>query len=170
MTRYEVEQHRSIVHVLARSSVHAFRRVAPVCGHVDLSVSDGRLDLTRASSGELRLQIEDLQGDMPQFDSELRRRLDTDRYPGIVAVLRQISPGTGVGYRMGGELTLHGCTRDVWGEATVDLRTDGALTMHGTLQLDIREFGLVPPKLLMLRVHPEVEVRLELCATASSGQ
>lgn len=169
MARYEVEQHRSIVHVLARSSVHAFRRVAPVCGHVDLSVRDGRLDLTHGGSGELRLQVEDLQGDLPQFDSELRRRLDADRYPGIVAVLRQVGPGTGAEYRMGGELTLHGCTRSVWGEATVDLDTEGALTMHGTLQLDIREFGLVPPKLLMFRVHPEVEVQLELRAIVATG-
>jgi polyisoprenoid-binding protein YceI len=169
MTRYEVEQHRSIVHVLARSTVHAFRRVAPVSGHVDLSVNDGRLDLTGSNGGELRLQVEDLQGDMPQFDSELRRRLDTDRYPGIVAVLRQVSAGTGSQYFMGGELTLHGCTRDVSGEASVDLAADGVLTMRGMLQLDIREFGLVPPKLLMFRVHPEVEVRLELSATAAAG-
>ena len=166
MTRYDVEPHRSVVHVVARSTVHAFRRAAPVSGYVDLSVSDGRVDLAGDSGGMLRLQVEDLRGDMPQFDSELRRRLDADRYPGVTAVLREVTAATGSGYRMSGELTLHGCTRHVWGEATVDLVADGVLTMRGLLQLDIRDFGLVPPKLLMLKVHPEVEVRLELSATA----
>jgi hypothetical protein len=36
--------------------------------------------------------------------------------------------------------------------------------MAGSSRFDIREFGMEPPKMLMLRVEPEVDVRVEILA------
>ena len=40
-------------------------------------------------------------------------------------------------------------------------------TIHlaGESSFDIREFGMEPPRILMLKVEPEVEIRVEIFAT-----
>jgi hypothetical protein len=50
------------------------------------------------------------------------------------------------------------------GQATVSLN-DGRLRASGTLTIDVRDFGIKPPSLVLLRVHPEVEVTIDLVAT-----
>ena len=42
------------------------------------------------------------------------------------------------------------------------------LTIDGELTVDIRDFGLRPPKLLILRVDPIVKVRLHLVAAVAA--
>ncbi len=166
MTRYEVQRSRSAVEIFARSTLRPFRGAAPVSGHVDAVLADGRLDLTQACSGRLTLRVEDLHGEVQHLDRELRSRMNTQRYPAVTAALQEVTAGPDGAYVMAGDLTLHGRTQRVAGTASVTGDADGLLTLQGVLQLDIREFGLVPPKLLMLKVHPQVEVRLELVAVA----
>ena len=43
----------------------------------------------------------------------------------------------------------------------VDERT---IRLAGESSFDIREFGMQPPKVLMLKVEPEVDVRVEIFA------
>jgi hypothetical protein len=38
------------------------------------------------------------------------------------------------------------------------------LRLEGRSTFDIRDFGMDPPRILMLRVHPEVAVRVEIVA------
>ncbi len=45
------------------------------------------------------------------------------------------------------------------------VRDDGSLRLEGERVFDIREFGMQPPKILMLRVYPEVSVRVSIEAT-----
>jgi hypothetical protein len=47
---------------------------------------------------------------------------------------------------------------------TVVCRPD-QLTVDGALKLDIRDFGIKPPRFLMFTVQPVVDVRLHLVAT-----
>ena len=166
MARYELQPDASLVHVFARSTLRPFTGAAPISGHLDVSIRDGRIDLDQPCAGELRLRVEDLRGDVPHLDRELRNRMDSDRYPTVTAVLTEVRAASGGGYRMSGQLTLHGRTKLVSGEATVVVEPDGPLTLRGILHLDMRDFGLVPPRLLVLRVHPEIEVRLGVTAAA----
>jgi hypothetical protein len=39
-----------------------------------------------------------------------------------------------------------------------------SLLIEGEQVFDIREFGVEPPKILMLRVHPDVRVRIKVVA------
>jgi polyisoprenoid-binding protein YceI len=166
MARYELQPDVSLIHVFARSTLRPFTGAAPISGHLDVSLRDGRLDLDQPCSGELRLRVADLRGDVPHLDRELRNRMDSDRYPTVTAVLTAVRAGTAGGYRMSGELTLHGRTKLVEGDATLVVDPGGPLTLRGILHLDMRDFGLVPPRLLVLRVHPEIEVRLGVTAAA----
>jgi polyisoprenoid-binding protein YceI len=166
MARYELQPDRSLVHVFARSTLRPFTGAGPVSGHLDVSLRDGRLDLDQPCAGELRLRVEDLRGDVPHLDRELRNRMDSIRYPTVTAVLREVRPGAAGGYHMSGELTLRGRTKLVSGDATLVVEPGGPLTLRGVLHLDMRDFGLVPPRLLVLRVHPQIEVRLGVTAVA----
>lgn len=164
MTRYVIQPKQSVVRVQARSSLHPFTGSGPVSGHFDAEVRDGRLDLSTPPGGALHMQVEDLRGDMPGLDRELRNRLHMARFPAITAVLTEVSQVAPDDYRMAGELTLHGRTKLVVGQASIDIGAGGSLRLQGAMALDIRDFGLVPPKVLLLKVHPDIQVQLDFVA------
>ena len=39
---------------------------------------------------------------------------------------------------------------------------DGGISLTGEYVFDVREFGMKPPSMLMVRVSPEISVRVEL--------
>lgn len=165
MTRYVIEPQQSAVLVQARSSLHPFTGAGPVSGYFDANVRDGRLDLSNTPRGMLHLQVEELRGEVPGLDRELRKRLDSRRFPTITAELTEVAETAPEGYRMSGELTLHGRKKLVAGDASVTIDDRGFLYLQGAMALDIRDFGLVPPKLLLLKVHPEIQVQLDFVAS-----
>jgi polyisoprenoid-binding protein YceI len=87
-----------------------------------------------------------------------------DRYPVITGVLRSVAEDTLGRYLMKGELTLRGRTRVVEGEAAVNVGEDGRLHFDGAMEVDIRDFGIDPPNLLIVKVHPVLEVGLTFVA------
>ena len=114
-------------------------------------------------SGELELAVERLTSGNQLYDRELRRRIDARRYPDhrrpghrhrrrrLAPRLRRSrvrSPSTA---RRGRSST--GCRSR--------LHEDG-VSLTGEDVFDIREFGMKPPSMLMVRVYPEISVRVEL--------
>jgi hypothetical protein len=51
---------------------------------------------------------------------------------------------------------------------TIIVREGSAIELKGDYVFDIREFNMKPPSMLMLKVYPEVAVRVELYGTAES--
>ena len=49
-------------------------------------------------------------------------------------------------------------------EITITQVDDGTLKLEGEHTFDIRDFGMEPPKILMLKVEPDVNVRVEIIA------
>ena len=41
---------------------------------------------------------------------------------------------------------------------------DSTISLSGKSRFDIREFGMEPPRVLILKVEPEVDVRVEIIA------
>ena len=41
---------------------------------------------------------------------------------------------------------------------------DQTIQLGGASRFDIREFGMEPPRMLMLKVEPEVDIRVEIIA------
>ena len=55
----------------------------------------------------------------------------------------------------------HASTRTVWTSPRWMTRT---IRLAGESSFDIRDFGMQAPKVLLLKVEPEVEVRVEIYA------
>ena len=59
---------------------------------------------------------------------------------------------------------FRGVTRPCQDELTIEMLDDRTVRLEGRSTFDIRDFGMQPPKVLLMRVEPEVAVRIELIA------
>ncbi|RCG28308.1 YceI family protein [Sphaerisporangium album] len=164
--RYVISPARSKIGFEASSSVHPIHGEADgVSGFVDAAVVGGRVDLSAEPRMRVELPAERLRSGNPLYDGELRRRIDVRAYPRVTGEATEVEELTGTGrYRVQGDLTFHGVTRPVEGEITVSAPDDRTLLIEGEQIFDVRDFGLQPPKMLMLRVHPQVRVRVRIVA------
>src|SRR5262245_38624959 len=160
MARYRIVPERSRIEAEARSSIHPIRiETEGLEGYFEAEVSGDRIDASVTPSGRVELDAERLKTGNGLYDHELERRLEMRKFPrirGEVRAMREIDAGR---WAVRGDLTFHGVTHAVEGEVRLrglDART---LETHGEQVFDMRSFGLEPPRLLMLKVHPEVRVR-----------
>jgi polyisoprenoid-binding protein YceI len=164
MTHFSIIPEQSRLTATAQSSVHPIHAEATrLTGSMDITLTDGALDLASAPEAMIELRLEDLRADNQLYNTELKRRIDAKRFPLITGSVTDVQAASGGSYAVGGDLTLHGVTAHVNGSA--DLRMEGQeLHVSGQLDLDIRNFGLTPPRILMLKVQPEVQVTIEIVA------
>lgn len=148
----------------ARSSLHPIHGEATgLEGSIEADVTDGRVDFGDTPKIRVELPVEQLKSGKALEDAELQRRIDAKRYPTIRGEVREIKEAAGGQYRARGDLTFHGVTRPVEGEVSVKVDGD-SLVIEGEQTFDIRDFGVDPPKILMLKVHPDVKVRVRVVA------
>ncbi|MGH3735176.1 MAG: YceI family protein [Micromonosporaceae bacterium] len=163
MTRYRIVPERSRVWIEARSSLHPIHGEATgLEGELDLRYVSGRLVTDPVPALRITLPVDRLRSGNPLNDLQLRRVVDAERFPTISGTATAVER-SGEGYRVTGELTFHGVTRTVADEITVTADGD-ELVIEGEHQFDVTDFGVTPPKVLMLRVHPEVTVRIRAVA------
>jgi polyisoprenoid-binding protein YceI len=167
VTRYSIEPERSTVWIEARSNVHPIQSTTNgLEGFVELQLEPtGDVDLANAPVGHLSLDVERLKSGNRLEDREMQKRVDAKRYPRIEGVLdSMVGNGQGGSYRVSGDIKFRGVLRhheDLMDISRVDERT---IRLAGASRFDIREFGMEPPKVLMLKVEPEVDVRVEIFA------
>jgi polyisoprenoid-binding protein YceI len=167
VARYRIVPERSKVFISARSSLHPIdTRTDGLEGFVDLEVQGGgRLHLTEPTKGRVSFPVERLSSGNPLEDRELRRRIDARRFPTIEGELTDIhETGRDGRYLVRGDVTFKGSTRTYQEEMAVSQDDDGTLRLTGESTFDIRDFGMDPPRILMLKVEPEVGVRVEILA------
>ncbi|MGH7727491.1 MAG: YceI family protein [Vulcanimicrobiaceae bacterium] len=122
-----------------------------------------------APAMHLELPVERLRTGNALQDGQTAKWLDSRRFPTLAADLRELGPGSAPGrYLASGEITLVGRSRRYQGELAI-VREDTRLTVSGQLTVDVRDFGLQPPKVLMLKVEPTVAVELRMVATRKDG-
>ena len=164
--RFAIVPERSRVWIDARSSVHPIRSsTAGLRGWLELDIAKGRIDPTATTGGWLELPVDLLSSGNPINDREMKRRIDARRYPTITGELTGLEHADGSRYVVHGDLTFRGVTRSYEGEMNITAGDDGTVRLEGERVFDIREFGMQPPKILMLRVYPEVSVRVSVEAT-----
>ena len=167
MVRYRIDPERSTVSIDARSSLHPIHSMTNgLDGYVDLELEpDGAVDLTAKPDAQLSLPVTRLSSGNRMEDRELQKRIDARRYPTINGVLEQIKRADSNGsYRVSGVVTFRGVSRPHEDEMTIHVTDDRTIELAGTSRFDIREFGMEPPRILMLRVDPEVDVRVDIVA------
>ena len=166
MGRYRIVPERSWVQIRARSSLHPIdTRTDGLEGHLDLELlGAGRVNVGSQPRGKLSLRVERLSSGNPLEDREMRRRIDARRHPTIEGELTGLEE-TGTGrYRVRGDLTFRGVTRTYEEEMTLVAPDGHSIELEGEATFDIRDFGMKPPRILMLKVEPEVRVTAHVVA------
>ncbi len=164
LTRYTLDSVRSCIWISGRSSLHPINtETRGITGWFEAATrTDGSLDLSQAVAGELELEVERLTSGNQLYDRELRRRIDARRFPTIAGRLTRIVPdGSHPNYEVTGEVSFHGKTRTFGHVMQIEVHEEG-IALTGEDIFDIREFGMKPPSMLMVRVYPEITVRVEL--------
>ena len=165
--RYTFDSVRSCVWVSGRSSLHPINtETRGITGWFETSTrADGTLDLDRPVAGELELAVERLTSGNQLYDHELRRRMEARRFPTIAGRVTTIAEGgQHPHYIVTGEISFHGKTRTFEHDMHIEVHEEG-VSLTGDYVFDIREFGMKPPSMLMIRVYPEISVRIELHGT-----
>jgi DNA-binding PadR family transcriptional regulator len=153
---------RSVVLIEVRSTVGplSFGSIG-VTGSIDAALSAGVVDHAAPPTARIHIDVSGLRSGNRLYDAELRRRIDADRFPTATVELRECGrPAPGNRYRLEGELTFHGVTRPASGTVIVESPADGRLVITGEQAFDIRDFAIPSPTMLMLRIYPDVRVRL----------
>ena len=102
-------------------------------------------------------------------DREMQKRIEARRYPSIDGVLTSMEgSGTDDGYNVSGDITFRGVSRPHQDVMTVKAIDPQTIQLAGKSSFDIREFGMEPPRVLVLKVLPEVDVRVEIVAVEES--
>jgi polyisoprenoid-binding protein YceI len=165
MTRYQIDPQSSRLWAEARSSLHPIHvETDGFEGYLQAEGNGGRVQIGLPIRVELDATL--IKSGNGLLDRELERRLEVRKYRRVVGDARELMPidGSPGHYRIAGNLTLHGVTRALEAEITVRA-LDGKVELQGEKVIDMRDFGLTPPKLFVLRVYPEVRVRVRLVAS-----
>jgi len=171
VARYVISPDRSHVWIDARSNVHPIHSSTNgLEGYVELTLGpEGAVELTSPPAGKLSLSVDRLSSGSRMEDRELHKRIDSRRYPTIEGVLEEMEPdGSDASYRVRGNITFRGVSRpheDIMVIRPVDEQT---ISLEGSSRFDVREFGMQPPRVLMLKVEPEVDIRVEIFAMRES--
>lgn len=165
MSRFEVVNGHSELSLAGESSIHPLHTMTTeLKGYFEGSFDeDGQLDLSAPVDGHIEIPVESLRSGNMLIDRELRKRLATRRFPQIEAKLIEIRQKSGSGrYYAVGDLTFHGVTRRLEDDLIVQQIDGRIVEIQGEINLDVRNFKVEPPKLLILKVHPTVKARLHL--------
>lgn len=168
MTTFKVVPGRSIALFEARSSLHPITaECKSVSGYLCVVfLPDGSIDTGSEVAGRIEIPIDGLVSGNSLYDRELRRRMDSTRYPTIIGDLKKLCPHEGAPrhYQMTGEITVRGETRA--SEEVVEISMVGAgmdlLHLVGSHTFDMRDFKIDPPRLALVKVHPELKVSVDL--------
>ena len=167
MARFAIVSDRSCVWIEATSSMHPIRsRTEGLEGYLELQAAgDGRIDLAVMPKARLSLPVDRLRSGNLLEDRELKRRINARRYSTIDGELRAMEAVDDDGlYRVRGEVTFRGVTNEHEDDMHVSFVDEDTIAMTGESTFDIRDYGMEPPRILMLRVEPEVRVRVEIVA------
>lgn len=167
---FEVVPERSAVLIRARSTVGPIEfGTTGVSGTVRVSLQQSRIVATDAITARLEVQVGTLTSGNKLYDAELLRRVDARMYPIAVVDLDGASPlGSDDRFEVQGRLTFHGVTRELTGVVSVSTPSPNKLTVSGDDVIDIRDFEITSPTVLMLKIYPDVRVYLQLEAESKA--
>jgi len=160
--RFELDPERSAVIIDARSTVGpiSFGTVG-VTGALYAVVISGAVSTEIPPTGRLTIDVSALHSGNKVYDAELRRRIDARRFPTATVELTDCEPSAPCSrYKLSGEITFHGVSRRAEGTVSVEARSDDQLVISGEQAFDVRDFAVPSPTMLMLRIFPDVRVRL----------
>ncbi len=166
VARFKIIGERSHFWFDARSSLHPIKaETTAIDGFVEAETDGAGLDLTSPPHARIQIEAATVKTGNGLYDRELERRLEVRNYPHIVGEVLEVSESSaGSRYRVRGNVSFHGVTKPIEGEVRLRVVDGGDLEFEGEKVFDMRDFGLTPPRILMLKVYPEVKVRGRIAA------
>lgn len=133
-------------------------------------IQDGRIDAGHPAAAHLELLVSRLTSGNSAYDSELRRQINARRFPTSYLDLHDVAPldPPSSSFEVRGEITLRGVAVPATGVVVAELPEPELLVVSGEETVDISDFGIPPPTLFMIKIDPEVKVRLHLEARPAS--
>jgi polyisoprenoid-binding protein YceI len=166
--RFTFDSMRSCVWVNGRSSLHPINtETRGIQGWFESGfLADGSLNLALPVTGALEVAVDRLSSGNQLYDRELKRRIDAKKHPIIVGQITRVTAAEGQDqYMVTGDLSFHGRTHTFEHEMSIRHDDETSISLCGDDTFDIREFDMKPPSMLMLKVYPEVSVKVELHGT-----
>jgi len=165
MARFEILENLSNLSLQGQTSLHAIlASTDKLAGAFDIEVTEpGVFDLSAPMEGSLEIYVDDLRTES-YLDVAVRDRLNTRRYPKIVASLTGMRPHEDEAGRFlaTGDITFHGETCSQSSEISVRWMDDDTIEVKGEIWIDVREFKVELPKMITSSVEPDVRARLRL--------
>jgi len=167
---FEVASDKSKLTFFVRTTTSAVNgKATGLVGSIDCAWSAGAIAENPAPKMHVEFSVENMQSGNDLKDREMWKVIDSKRFPKIAADLLTIHANPKAGsYTATGRVTLAGLAKTYEGIFTVE-RAGSEVTLDGYLEVDVREFGLKPVKLLALSVEPVVKTHLHMVATHSTN-
>jgi hypothetical protein len=164
VTRFRLLEDRSVALVEARSTVGPITfGCIGITGTIDAAVRDGEIVVDEPTRARLEIDVGGLRSGNALYDAELLRRIDARRYPSVVLELDGCSATASADrFRLTGVMTFHGVSRPISGAVTASIHDRHRLFVDGEEMVDVRDFRLALPTVLMLRIYPDVRVQLHV--------
>jgi polyisoprenoid-binding protein YceI len=170
MLRFRVNTAQSTVKVGLRVNLHPSHINAnSLSGVIECDVDEqGKPRLDRPYSAELTLPVDAIKSGNGIQDREMRRRFDVSRYPAITATVTHGEALEGEGrYRAVAQLTMHGQTREIKGDVQLGVKGT-TMTIDGQQVINVKDFGINPPRLIILKVESDVDLQVHIVAERES--
>ncbi|MFI5285360.1 MAG: YceI family protein [Candidatus Dormibacteria bacterium] len=169
MPRFRVNTAESTVNVGLRVNLHPSHiRANALSGFIECEVDErGQPRLDHPYSAELTLPVDAIKSGNGIQDREMRRRFDVAHHPTITA---KVTDGEALGggrYRATAQLSMHGQTREITGEIQITV-SGTTMTIDGQQVINVKDFGIDPPRLIILKVEPEVDLQVHIVAKQES--
>lgn len=140
--------------------LHSFTGTSDLlAGRIDLG--DGTVDFF--------LDLETLETGIGKRDKDMRKTLETDEYPFASFYGRFVSPVDSTSsaeqpVRVTGAFSIHGVEREIEVDGTVQ-RTAEGLRVRAEWPLNLRDYDIVPPRLLIVKVDEVQRLRIDALLT-----
>jgi len=133
-------------------------------GHAELRISSTDIDAATVHAATMRIPVTSLVSGNSLYDAELQNRLEHRRYPLITIGLIAAHPLGSGRFGAEGDLTIHGSTRRLSGTLAVTMPDEKTVIAEGRHVVDIRDFAIRLPSMLMLKIYPDVTVQFRVTA------
>jgi polyisoprenoid-binding protein YceI len=165
VAEYKVAAGRTSVEINGKSSLHPLHgvlRPGVMTGTFRATEAGGQLDPAQPPSAHVELPIVAFSFGNAMYDRELPKRVDADRFPTVTVDLEGFEPAEGDQWKATITLTVHGVAKTFEELVTVSRPDDRSISLSGSHVFDVREFGIQPPKMLGMKVHPDFTVKVEV--------
>ena len=133
-------------------------------GIVSASVENGVLELDPMPAMHVLVPVAKLTSGNEFQDREIRKLIGSARNPHMIGELTRIERGPSPErFRVHGAITVNGVRQEYDGEVTI--RVQGSrIVIDGSQKMDIRRFGITPPRILTIQVYPDFDVSMHVVA------